>query len=345
MQTKPTITPDNDPNREPAETQPAPPAERRIRVRPTRYGKTFLFILVAMLVGSLNSNNNLGFLLTFLLGSMAAVSVFHTRRNLAGIELAHMRARPVFAGEQAAFEIHLRKTGQTAYAVQAALPGENPVTVDLVNGSLAPIHIGIPATRRGLLSPGPLEIFTNYPFGLFRAQTALPHSAGCIVYPSPIAGSLAAVPGEPAAGAGAGLAGPGVDDFVGLTAYQPGDNLGQISWKAYSRGRGLLIKQFAGESSQMLTIDWHAFSEPSLERKLSRLCGMVLQAHQTGAHFGLRLPAISIAPARGESHLQTCLTNLALFGLPGGMVGTPIAENPDTAPAAAGQLSGGWEAS
>jgi uncharacterized protein (DUF58 family) len=216
----------------------------------------------------------------------------------------------------------LRHTGHTAYAIQAALPGETPVTVDLVNGSLAPVHIGLPAAQRGLLSPGPLEIFTNYPFGLFRAQTVLPHSAGCTVYPRPIAGSLATVPGEPTAGAGTGQAGPGVDDFVGLTAYQPGDNLGQISWKAYSRGQGLLIKQFSGESGRMLTIDWHALSEPSLERKLSRLCGMVLHAHQTGLRFGLRLPGRTIAPARGENHLKTCLTSLALFGLPGNVAGS-----------------------
>lgn len=336
MITKPTISPDSDRNREPSGTLPAPAPKRRIQVRPTRYGKTFLFILVAMLVGSLNSNNNLGLLLTFLLGSMAAVSILHTRRNLAGIELAHMRAKPVFAGEQAVFEIHLRKTSPTAYAVQAALPGENPVTLDLVNGSLAPVHIGMPATRRGLLTPGPLKIFTNYPFGLFRARAALPHSAGCIVYPRPIASSPITVPGEPTAGAGTGMAGPGVDDFVGLTAYQPGDNLGQISWKAYSRGQGLLIKQFSGESSRMVTIDWYALSERSLEKKLSRLCGMVLQAHQTGLHFGLRLPALSIAPARGENHLKTCLTSLALFDLPGGIAGTRIFDSPDKAPADAG---------
>ena len=305
-------------------------AAGRIRLRPTRFGKTFLLILAAMLAGSLNSNNNLGLLLTFLLGAMAAVSVFHTRRNLAGLQLAHLRARPVFAGDTAHFEVTLYKPGWTARAVEIVLSGQAPVTLDRVADSPVAVTIGLPAGRRGLLTPGPLEILSGYPFGIFEARTALPHSAGCIVYPRPIDGSLQALAGEPVAGTGTGLAGPGVEDFAGLKAYQPGDSLGHISWKTYSRGQGLLVKQFSGESGRLLAIDWQALHEPDLERKLSRLCGMVLHAHQSGLLFGLRLPAIELAPARGEGHLQACLSHLALFGLPGGMSGPRTGAPPKT---------------
>jgi uncharacterized protein (DUF58 family) len=322
MKTKASISPVNNHPRAPSAAQKQPPADRRIRIRPTRYGNTFLFILLAMLVGSLNSNNNLGFLLTFMLGSMAAVSIFHTRHNLAGIQLAHMRARPVFAGEPANFEIRLRKTGHRAYAIRTTLSGEDPVTVDLANGAPVTITITMATRKRGLLAPGPLEIFTQYPFGLFQARTARPHSASCLVYPRPIAGPVTTVPGDITTGVESARTGPGVDDFVGLKTYQPGDNLGQISWKAYSRGQGLLTKEFSGESGRMLTIDWYALNEPDLERKLSRLCGMLLHTHKTGLHFGLRLPDRTIAPARGENHLKTCLTSLALFGLPGDVAGT-----------------------
>jgi len=321
MQTKTVISSTSGRRQAPTEKPQELSAGHRIRLRPTRFGITFFFILTAMLLGALNSNNNLGFLLTFLLGSMAAVSVFHTRRNLAGIRLAHMRARPVFAGEAAHFEISLRKPGRAARAVDVLFSGQAPVTLDRVDDSPSAVTIGLPAGQRGLLTPGPLGILSCYPFGLFQARAALPHSAGCIVYPRPIDGSLQTIPDEPVTGAGAGRAGPGVEDFAGLKAYQPGDNLGHISWKAYSRGQGLLVKQFSGESGRLLTVDWQALDEPNLERKLSRLCGMVLHAHQTGLPFGLRLPGAELTPARGERHLQACLSQLALFGLPGGMTG------------------------
>jgi len=304
-------------HREPSVTEQAPPAKNRIRIRPTRFGKTFLFILAAMLVGSLNSNNNLGFLLIFLLGSMAAVSVFHTRRNLIGLQLTQIRAKPVFAGEPANFNILLKKNGSETWALQIALAGENPAVIDVADNTPAAVQVSVRSMKRGLLTPGPLEITTQYPFGLFQARTTLPHSAVCLVFPRPIAGPLTTAPGGAVQGAESGGTGPGADDFVGLKAYQPGDNLGHIAWKSFSRGQGLQVKQFIGETGRSLTIDWYLLSEPHLEKKLSRLCGMVLQAHQSGLQYGLRLPAGTIAPARGDQHLNTCLARLALFGLPG----------------------------
>ncbi len=304
----------------------ASPTASPVKVRPTRYGRIFLLILAAMLVGSINNNNNLGFLLTFLLGSVAFVSVFYTRRNLAGIELAGLRCQPVFAGERANFEIQVRKHGGAALAAQALFGAQASRESDLAAGLVTILHITVGTERRGLLVPGPLEFSTCYPFGLFRARVIFQPCTDCLVYPRPIAGPPAAVFEGLASGAGENGNGAGVDDFAGLKAYQPGDNLGQISWKAYSKGQGLLIKEFAGGAGRVMTLDWQALKEADLERKLSRLCALVLQAHRSRVLFGLRLPTRSIAPDQGENHLKTCLSALALYGLPGdGRAVRPVA--------------------
>src|SRR2546429_552621 len=49
------------------------------------------------------------------------------------------------------------------------------------------------------------------------------------------------------------------------------------------------------------------------EQRLSRLAGWVLAAERTGAHYGLRLPGLEIAPRRGDSHSAACLQALALY--------------------------------
>ena len=72
---------------------------------PNRYGLLFIAVLSGMLVGSVNYNNNLGFLLTFLLGSMMFVSLFQTHRNLAGLEILFVDVEPVFAGQTACYRI------------------------------------------------------------------------------------------------------------------------------------------------------------------------------------------------------------------------------------------------
>ena len=72
---------------------------RSVYVFPTRQGFVFFALLLAILFGSMNHNNNLGFLLTFLLGGIAFVSIFHTYRNISGLTLSSAKVSPVFAGQ------------------------------------------------------------------------------------------------------------------------------------------------------------------------------------------------------------------------------------------------------
>ncbi len=81
----------------------------------------------------------------------------------------------------------------------------------------------------------------------------------------------------------------GVEDFVGLSAYQPGDSPGRIHWQAYSRGRGLHTKTFAGQAGEGLMLDIDDIKGDDTERKLSILCFHILQAHHQRRSYGMRL--------------------------------------------------------
>ena len=81
---------------------------RHLRIRPTRFGYIFILLLLALFLGSVNYSNNLGFLLTFLLGSMTLVSINLTYKNITGITILSFNTRPVFAGRQATFEFTVR---------------------------------------------------------------------------------------------------------------------------------------------------------------------------------------------------------------------------------------------
>jgi uncharacterized protein (DUF58 family) len=63
--------------------------------------------------------------------------------------------------------------------------------------------------------------------------------------------------------------------------------------------------------------DWDSLPGLDTEMRLARICRWVLDAHQHGEAFGLRLPGSSIEPNIGTAHRQRCLTALALFE-PGG---------------------------
>src|SRR5882724_11421189 len=81
--------------------------QRRVYILPTRHGLSFGVALILMLIGSINYNLSLGYVLTFLLAGLGVVSILHTFRNLAHLYVSAGRVAPVFAGDAAQFQIFL----------------------------------------------------------------------------------------------------------------------------------------------------------------------------------------------------------------------------------------------
>ena len=288
---------------------------KRVYIFPTRFGFVFILVLFAMLLGSMNHNNNLGFLMTFLLSGMVLVSILHTYRNMIGLKILSVAAAPIFAQETAVFDFTVRVESPPRAAISFGFSNSDTVHLDLPVGKDNPVSVRVTAARRGIFVPGLLIISSRYPFGLFRAWAKLHLDAECVVYPKPISGSWrwntddSLDDGEGKAG------GSGVDDFHGLTPYQPGDSLQHISWKTYSRGQGLFTKVFVDQTGSSVVLDWHEIREPDGERKLSILCDLVLKAHSLNLAYGLKLPGQTLEPDTGEAHKRSCLKALALFGL------------------------------
>jgi uncharacterized protein (DUF58 family) len=298
-------------------SRPALPVRNRGRwtyIRLTRPGFVFAGMLLILLFGSLNHANNLGFLLTFLLGSIGFVSLFHTLRNVSGIVPVSIKAEPVFAGQNAFFAVAMQLLSRSRTALSLSFPGGEPAAVDLGADGGRTISVLHPTRSRGLLKPPFLTVSTTYPLGLFRVWTRLPIDASCLIYPKPIAGPFITM-GCPADGdddSGGENGGAGVDDFTGLEAYRRGDPLQHISWKALSRGQGLHTKKFEGQQGRNLCFDPDVLPGNDLEEKLSRICAMVLKAETLGLTYGLRLGDRFIDAGQGGSHKRLCLQELAL---------------------------------
>ena len=286
---------------------------KKIRIRPTRNGLIFIVLVLAMFLGSFNYNNNLGFLLTFLLGSLAFVSIAHSYKNVAGLNLRSSFARPVFAGQQAVFELVISVDTASRVAIRFSFKNGRRVEHNITSREDNTIQVAVRAPARGILKPGPLLIHSDYPLGLFRISTQVDLGLDCLVYPAPGTGMVE--PGSARSPEGDDItdSNPGSDDFQGLKSYTPGDPLQRISWRASSRGQGLFTKDFAGRYSSVAFLDWYALRAAGTEEKLALLCRMVLDADQNGLRYGLRLPGGSIAPDSGRAHRLRCLKSLALF--------------------------------
>ena len=288
---------------------------RRVYIVPSGLGLFFGAALLILLVGSINYALSLGFALTFLLAGMGIAGMVHTARNLARMAVSVGRAEPVFAGEAAQFRLYLdARAGFDRPAILARHVGSgSQFVIDIPPQALAEVVLAVPARRRGWLPLGRVLLETRFPLGLFRAWSYIEPDARGLVYPRPERSALPAPAAESARGALRSPT-PGNDDYAGLRTYQLSDSPRHVAWKAVARSEDMLTKQFTGEASAELWLDWARLApQLPLEQRLSRLAGWVLEAERSGAHYGLRLPGVEIAPGRGDAQRAACLQALALF--------------------------------
>ena len=297
--------------------------QRRIFIIPTRQGFTLVFVLVLMLLGDINYNLSLGYVLTFLLTMMAVMSMLHAFRNLAHLEIRAGRAEPVFCGESAQFMLHFNNRSKLSrYQLVLVQSGDSfwkntntPLHFDAPAGQDTEVAFPLRSTRRGWLQPGRLTLYTEFPLGLFFCWSYLHFDTRCLVYPKPMVD--AALPaGSSPDGTGKRNA-AGDEDFSGLRKYTAGDALPRIDWKAYARERGLQVKQFSTPLGEELWLDLADAPDRNLEEKLARMARWVLDAEAQGLRYGLRLPNGDLPSSSGIAHRNECLRRIALFNLGG----------------------------
>ena len=298
-------------------TQTVRLSRRRIYILPTRAGLLYAATLVAMLIGAINYALALGHALVFLLVGLGMVGILHTFRNLHGLLVAPGRADPVFAGEPAHFRLQIDNPRPSARpGLEFSCPQGAVVPCEIAAGECRTLNLPVATSRRGWLELPPVRLSTRFPLGLFTAWSYLRPEMRCLVYPQPRHTPLPPFSDEARGGQGRGEGGQ--DDFSGFRQRQPADPLRHVAWKASARldGEQLLIKQFAGGSDRQLWLDW-TLTEHSgnAEERLAQLAGWVLAAENAGLAYGLRLPALNIPPASGETQQRRCLEALALVDL------------------------------
>lgn len=294
-------------------TLPVTLGQKHIYILPNWYGLLFLLILFGMLIGSANYNNNLGFLLTFLLGGMMLVGLFHTHKNVKGLRIISAKADPVFSGDTAVLECLVRASGHDRKAVSFCIKNEEAIMKDISIHTDNVINIPFAARKRGVFRPGPLQIKTTFPLGLYLSWSVVYPGKTCIVYPAPSPGPVYLTDDKTNDHDNGETIGSGVEDFQELRGYQPGDSLQRVSWKTYSRGQGLYTKTFTAQFGSDSFFDWERIKISDAEKKLSAICYGVLQAHRQKKLYGLKLPGQTIPQGKGESHKHRCLKALALY--------------------------------
>ena len=285
----------------------------KVYILPTRLGMIYTLLLLFLLLGAINYTKSLAFMLTFLLASLGMVAMLTTWRNLAGLKLKKLGASPVFAEQQARFAVQMENYGRTTrYAIAIEHDGEQGEVVDVSQNGLSLIHFNQRTTQRGYLDPKRFKLSTEFPLGLFVAWTWVDLAMSCLVYPKPSEQAPDFKPADREQGDEAGE-GQGMEDFAGLRKFNAGDSWRHISWKAAARSDELYSKEFIGSHPRYQWIDWYALKEPQLEKRLSQMTRLILDAQAAGRDYGIKFPGTEIKPGNGVTHRHACLRALAVY--------------------------------
>lgn len=298
---------------------------RNLYILPTRAGLMLAVTLLLLLVGSINYQLNLGYLLTFLLAGCGVVALHLTHLNLRGLEVSAQVMPTVFAGQSAPVRLRVNNpTKRARYAVGLSwLPAngkapEEPVWCDVNAQADTQVELTLTLPHRGKHPLPPMLVQTLFPLGTTRAWHWWRPATQCLVYPAPESAPPPLPFGQEPSGADGILARhqAGHQEMDGVRPYRRGDPLKWVIWKKMARTADGPDPQWVcrdGEPppSSMLWLDARNCGLRSPEAQWSRLCAWVLEAERQGLMYGLRLPGMEVAPSHGADHQHRCLEALA----------------------------------
>ncbi len=299
----------------PTRSEPLPIrlTRNRIYVLPTRTGLFFGLLLLAMLLGALNFNNNPALLLALLLGGAALASLIAAHMQLSGLMVKAVLAEPVPAGTPLALKIALAaadgrirrglRIGDGDAAAHAVVPAQG--------GS---VELALPTRHRGMMPLPRLQLSTVQPLGLARAWAYAWPAQSVLVYPAPEA-QAPALP-LPSGGEGQPQVSRTGEEPHHLRGYCAGDAPRSVAWKASARRDSLVVRDYEQQRSGELMLAWNHTAGLPYEQRIRRLARWIDDAERDGRRYGLALPGQAEIPlGQGALHRHRCLRALAL--LPG----------------------------
>ena len=291
--------------------------QRNVYILPTRPGFMLVLTLLVLLVGSINYQLNLGYLLTFLLAGSAVVGMHVCHATLRGLTMNLSPPEPQFAGASTALSVVLTNTRAATrhgigLAVLDATHEDRWAWTDVPSQGSCTVQVAFKPERRGVHAVPPLTAETRFPLGTFRVWTVWRPAAQVLVYPKPEIFPPPLPPGEPRAGGAATARPQNSGEFEGVRAYRRGDPMKLVVWKKAAKSDELVSRDTMQAQRMELWLDEALAGTGDREARLSRLAAWVLHAEKLGLMFGLRLTGQEIPPETGEAHKRRCLEALAL---------------------------------
>ena len=245
----------------------------RMEYRLTREGWIYIGGIVLVAMASINTGNNLLFLVLACLIASILMSGVLSSLTLAGVELNLQLPEHIFAGQTVRGTVELKNEKQSMPSFSLRVEGvkkKDALTAVLLSTPVyfpyLPRHesvkqsVPLQFARRGLYRQEAFRIVTRFPFGFLQKARRLDIASEALVYPSVEASAefREVLPGIQ--GAMESLAKGRGQDLYALRDYLPTDSARHVHWKASARLGSLMVREFAREEDTrvLLVLDPHS---------------------------------------------------------------------------------------
>ncbi|HUF51049.1 MAG TPA: DUF58 domain-containing protein [Longimicrobiales bacterium] len=315
---------------------------RRLTV--LRPGGFLIFGTFALGLATLNTGNNLLYLLMGALLGTIALSGWLSEQALRELRIRRIVPRAITAGEHARidYEITNRKRNLPSHGIEVReLVDADEITVadragalhaealQLDAGFIAALEPGatararapLTAPRRGVIALDGVTLTTAFPFGLFAKERDIELPGSLTVWPradrkvrAPRLGGRRGQRQQLGVGAAAGAE---RGDYRGLRQYRPGDDPRDIHWRSSARRGEPIIREYDRDAADeyWIVLDTVAPDEAAGEAAVEIAASVIALAAERGDRFGVAAGAARIQPGVGSARVDAALDVLAAINM------------------------------
>ncbi len=297
-------------------------------LRPTRAGWCYFALTFGIGFASLNTGNNLLYMVLSVLLAFLVLSGVFSESALRGLRVRRRFPEELHAGHASSVVVEVRnaKKRWPSYAVvvddlcgiapDLSEPVGRCFFLQIPPGNAATrIHRWTPE-RRGEVTFAGFRIWTRFPFGLFVKSLIVEERSTVLVYPAISQAPRAeGNPSERRGESSAGTAGGESPEAVGVRDYAAGDSFRRIHWPHTLRRSALLVRDREHEQHAELVVRLgaaRAVPGPAFEAQVVRAASEVVSHLDAGWRVGLRCDDRLIPPAAGPRQRRALLRHLAL---------------------------------
>ena len=290
------------------------------RLRFTRAGAFFTIGVIALGFATLNTGNNLLYLLLGALLGLIVVSGWLSEQAIQRIRMVR-RAPHGVAGEPMTinYEVHNGKRRLPTVALElreadADITGFVPI---IAPGKSAIARVQVTFTKRGVYRLHRFTLSTTFPFGLFVKERDVVFPGSIVVWPRSDRRVREARKGgvrmRRSGAEQASIAIGGRGDYRSLRPYQSGDDPRDVHWRSTARFPEPVVREYERDAAETLwlALDLRTSETEAAESAIETAASLAARATMRGERVALITNDTVIDPGTGGGQLERVLDTLA----------------------------------